>query len=115
MFRWGDDLRIIAVQDYRRRLLFGSNNPPIIEEVTPVRYITLEIIGKGRWEGFMQADFQKYYGIDPRTSFHHIKVLVKLHLVTKQVRYYQNVYVQVQVRFFPIDHHIWLDTVEQVR
>ena len=75
----------MACQAYRQRVLFGPSNPPVIDDVIPVRYIILEIIGKARWEGFMQADFQKHYGMDPRTSFHHIKNLIKLHLITKQV------------------------------
>lgn len=86
MFRWGDSLKLVACQAYRQRVLFGPSNPPVIDDVIPVRYIILEIIGKARWEGFMQADFQKHYGMDPRTSFHHIKNLIKLHLITKQVR-----------------------------
>lgn len=82
--KWGEFFYIVARQDVRRRYLFGTNNPPIIEEVIPVRYIILEIIGKTRWEGFMQADFLKFYGMDSRTSFHHLKVLIRLRLLTKQ-------------------------------
>lgn len=82
--KYGDNLVIVAVQEYRRRLLYGQCNPPLIEEMVPLRYIMLEIIAKVRWAGFMQVDFHKIYGLDPRTSFHHIKVLLKLHLITKQ-------------------------------
>jgi len=76
---------MVASQACRQRTLFGTNYPPIIEEVTAPRFIVLEIIGKTRWLGFMQADFQRLFGMDARTSFHHIKVLMQLHLITKQV------------------------------
>eukprot|EP00111_Clytia_hemisphaerica_P023811 TCONS_00070164-protein len=82
--KWGDELHLVASQGCRQRILFGNNYPPIIEEVTAPRFIILEIIGRSRWEGFMQADFQRLFGMDSRTSFHHVKVLIQLHLMTKQ-------------------------------
>lgn len=85
ILRWGEDLRLVASQDCRQRTLFGTNYPPVIEEVTAPRFIVLEIIGRARWEGFMQADFQRLFSMDSRTSFHHVKVLIQLHLITKQV------------------------------
>lgn len=84
--RWGEKLHLVATQEIRQRILFGPTYPPVMEEVSPPRYIILELIGKGRWVGFLQADFQKKCGMDSRSSFHHVKSLLRLHMITKQVR-----------------------------
>ena len=81
--KWGNAVFIVATKELRRRVLFGDGNPPDLK-VTPTRYTILEIIGKTRERGFLQKDFRDF-SMDPRTSFHHVKVLINMGLVTKQV------------------------------
>lgn len=81
-------MRVVASQEARQRILYGPTYPPVIEDISPARYIILEFIGKTRWVGFVQANFQKNYGMDARSSFHHVKFLLRLHMITKQVSFH---------------------------
>ncbi|XP_047122572.1 general transcription factor 3C polypeptide 1 isoform X1 [Hydra vulgaris] len=82
--RWGGDLIMVICQQLRQRILFGKSNSPVNDDITPIRYIMLELIGKTRWKGFHQSDFRSIYGLDPRSSFHHVKILNHHHMITKQ-------------------------------
>ena len=80
--KWQGTFFIVGSQDLRRRALFSIETPCDIN-MTDLRFIFLAIIGRGRHHGFYQVDF-KHYSMDARSTFHHIKILLTLGLVTKQ-------------------------------
>ena len=82
VMKWGDNLFLVASQDYRRATLFGPEQPPDLV-VTDIRYTLLEIIGKSRHKGFFQKDFTSF-SLDARSAFHHVKLLAKQGLITRQ-------------------------------
>ena len=82
MRKWEDKLYIVGSIDLRQSALFGDENPQNFR-LSDFRYIFLELIGKTRENGLRQCDFCNY-SMDPRSSFHFIKALLDLGLVTKQ-------------------------------
>ena len=80
--KWQENLYIVGSISLRNSALFGDETPHNLV-MTDYRYIFLELIGKTRHNGLMQADFCKY-SMDPRSSFHYIKTLIEMGLVTKQ-------------------------------
>ena len=79
---WKENLYIVGSIGLRNSALFGDETPQNLV-MTDYRYIFLELIGKTKQSGLMQIDFCKY-SMDPRSSFHYIKMLIGMGLVTKQ-------------------------------
>ncbi len=80
--KWKDNFFIIASQKLRKRVLFHKDVPMDIA-MSDLRFTCLEIVGKSRRSGFLQKDF-KEYGMDSRSTFHHVKLLQTQGLITRQ-------------------------------
>ena len=81
--KWRENLFIVASQALRRRVLLGDEYPCDMS-ITDARHTVLELIGKTRHNGFLQKDF-KNFAMDSRSGFHHVKILQKGGLITKQL------------------------------
>lgn len=81
--KWRENLFIVASQALRRRVLLDNEHPCDLS-ITDARHTVLEIIGKARHNGFLQKDF-KNFAMDSRSGFHHVKILQKSGLITKQL------------------------------
>ena len=80
--KWQEKLYIVGSIELRNSALLGDETAQNLI-LTDYRYIFLELIGKTRDSGLIQADFCDY-SMDPRSSFHYIKMLISMGLVTKQ-------------------------------
>ena len=80
--KWKEKLYVVGSIELRSSALLGDETAQNLT-LTDYRYIFLELIGKTRDSGLIQADFCNY-SMDPRSSFHYIKMLISMGLVTKQ-------------------------------
>ena len=76
---------VVASQSCRERALIQCHID-LVHQLTDICYGLLEIVGKSRHVGIFRVHLtNKYFNIDPRSTFHHVKTLRKLGLITIQV------------------------------
>ena len=85
--RYGADfIVLVGSQSCRERSLIGSHLDPSLLP-SDIRYSLLEIVGISRTHGIFRTNItNKYLAIDARSTFHHVKLLVKLELLEVKVR-----------------------------
>lgn len=84
--RWGDCLVLVASQELRNRSLLGPDSDPHVI-VFDVPYCILEHLGQARYKGRLQSLLStKYLELDAKCTFHYLKGLVSLGVITRQVR-----------------------------
>lgn len=77
---------LVGSQSCRERSLIGSHLDPSLLP-SDIRYSLLEIVGISRTHGIFRTNItNKYLSIDARSTFHHVKLLVKLELLEVKVR-----------------------------
>ncbi|XP_022784579.1 general transcription factor 3C polypeptide 1-like [Stylophora pistillata] len=82
--RWGDCLVMVASQDVREKAIFGLDCDPYLS-LSDIQFCLLEHIGQARYSGRMQKSISSnFFKVESRTTFHHLKLLRKAHLVTMQ-------------------------------
>lgn len=82
--RWGDCLVMVASQEVREKAIFGLDCDPYLS-LSDIQFCLLEHIGQARYSGRMQKSISSnFFKVESRTTFHHLKLLRKAHLVTMQ-------------------------------
>ena len=90
--RWGDCLVMVASQEVREKAILGLDCDPNVP-LSDIQYCLLEHIGQARYNGRMQKYISSnFFKVESRTTFHHLKILRKAHLVTMQVKYSTQAY-----------------------
>ncbi|XP_019849713.1 PREDICTED: general transcription factor 3C polypeptide 1-like isoform X1 [Amphimedon queenslandica] len=80
-----DSIVLVGSQTCRERSLFPSHLDPSLVP-SDIKYSLLEIVGISRSRGIFRTSITKnYLGIDPRSTFHFVKVLTKMDLVDVKV------------------------------
>ena len=84
---YGDSVVLVASQEVRERALFPAYKESF-HEMSLIQYCILEAIGSSRHIGILRTDLTKQYlRIDPRSTYHHCKVLETAGLLSVTVRY----------------------------
>ncbi|KAI9002737.1 hypothetical protein BC832DRAFT_560731 [Gaertneriomyces semiglobifer] len=78
---YGSGLRIVANQDVRLLAVLGLHDP--LMKLSDKVLTLLMHIAKERANGITQAELHKQLGLDPRSTFHYVKVLMEHGLIVK--------------------------------
>ena len=85
--RYGEG-RVVLVgsPELRAHALIPADAVPCLSRLSDVQYCVLEVIGEARRHGIFRTLLtNKYLKNDPRSTFHHVKVLKKFGLITTKV------------------------------
>ena len=83
--RYGESAVLVASQEVRERALFPDNRD-CSYDMSLVQYCILEVVGASRHHGILRTEITKrYLRIDPRSTFHHCKVLESFGLLRVKV------------------------------
>ena len=85
--RYGEG-RVVLVgsPEMRARALIPPDTVPCLSRLSDVQYCVLEVIGEARQHGIFRSLLtNKYLKNDPRSTFHHVKILKKFGLVKTKV------------------------------
>ncbi|KAI9023269.1 hypothetical protein DFJ74DRAFT_79266 [Hyaloraphidium curvatum] len=78
---YGDRLRLVADEESRFQALTKNVDHTI--NIPPTTYSILASVAASRARGMTQVEIAKAFGIDPRSIFHHVKLLQSTKLVVK--------------------------------
>ena len=85
MGRYGSSLVLVATQEVREGALIPANVDPCIY-LSDVQYCILEVVGCARQYGIYRTFLtNQYLKIDARSTFHHVKMLAAMNLITIKV------------------------------
>ena len=83
--RYGSGLVMVASQEVREGALIPAEVDPCVD-ISEVQYCVMEVVGCARHYGVHRGFFtNKYLKIDARSTFHHVKILAALKLITIKV------------------------------
>ena len=82
---WVIDESVRAIADAAlRQHMLGLR--PDAGEISSMQYAALEVIGRGRAAGLTQSSLSKSLGLDPRSTFHQLRMLEAHRLISRQAR-----------------------------
>lgn len=86
MYRYGERcIVLVGSPSCRKRSLIPSHIDPSLS-LSPIKYCILEVIGQSRYHGMYRSNLtNKYMNIDPRSTFHFVKVLAQFGLINIKV------------------------------
>lgn len=80
---------IVGSQDFREHALFLNHVASSALELSDIQFCLLESLGMCRHNGIFRANVtNKYLRIDPRSTFHHVRVLRRAELAVVKVTYF---------------------------
>lgn len=84
--RYGDHLVLVANQELRETSLAPADMDCPLSSLSDMQYSILEVVGAARRLGVPRPFFAAHYiCLDPRSVFHHVKILAFMGCLTIQV------------------------------